>query len=334
MPATPCSANLLRQSPTVCRETPSSSAMSQFLQPSAADNTMFDRSLNLKGVRRPRDQPLSTFNSALSSCIARALRIAHAVMNHLDFQHFLQGFGDLGDRETRSRCPPPDFLERIRNCVDNTNQECYLSLMPNYRRNLLPGGTFFFTVVTEGRQPILSEPGIMLLRRIVRQCLDSFPFTINAMVVLPDHLHSIWTLPEGDSGYSKRWGNIKKEFTKEWLSSGHVEQPISQARQRERRRGVWVPRFWEHTIRDGHDFKRHMDYIHYNPVKHGYVRCPHAWRPSSFHRSVRRGVYEPRWGCACRASECARPRIMSFDDIEATVGEDCRKWIQRDFGRG
>lgn len=198
--------------------------------------------------------------------------------------------------------------------------------MPNYRRNLVPGGSFFFTVVTEGRQPILSETGLVLLRQVVRQCRDKYPFTIEAMVVLPDHLHSIWTLPEGDADFSKRWGYIKKEFTTNWLSWGRPEQPISQARRRERRRGVWVPRFWEHTIRDGRDFERHMDYIHYNPVKHGYVRCPHAWRSSSFHRSVRQGLYGPEWGCACRPCEGAPPWVMELKDVEETVGEDYMKW--------
>lgn len=203
--------------------------------------------------------------------------------------------------------------------------------MPNYRRNLLPGGTFFFTVVTEGRQPILTGTGLGLLRRTIRQCMDMYPFTIDAMSVLPDHLHSIWTLPEGDAAYSKRWGCIKKEFTTNWLAAGYPEQPISQARQRERRRGVWAPRFWEHTLRDEPDFRRHMDYVHYNPVKHGYVSCPHAWRSSSFHRAVRQGLYEPDWGCACRPGESPRPSVMEFDDIETTVGEDDREWLRHEF---
>ncbi len=169
-----------------------------------------------------------------------------------------------------------------------------------------------------------------MLRRVVRQCLDEYPFTIDSTVVLPDHLHSIWTLPEGDAGYSKRWGYIKKQFTSNWLAAGNPEQPISQGRQRERRRGVWVPRFWEHTIRDEHDLRQHMDYIHYNPVKHGYVSCPHAWRPSSFHRSVRQGLYEPEWGCACRSGGCAHQKGMEFADIEETVGEDYRTWPRRE----
>ncbi len=201
--------------------------------------------------------------------------------------------------------------------------------MPNYRRNLLPGGTFFFTVVIEGRQPVLLETGRTLLRQSVRQCMDRFPFTIDAIVVLPDHLHAIWTLPKDDTEYSKRWGYIKKEFTKAWLKRGYRERPVSRARRRERRRGVWVPRFWEHTIRDEQDFLRHMDYIHYNPVKHNHTRCPHAWPSSSFHCSVRRGLYEPDWGCACHDT---RPSVMEFDEIEATVGEDHEKWTRNGSG--
>jgi len=196
--------------------------------------------------------------------------------------------------------------------------------VPNYRRSLLEGGTYFFTVVTEGRQPILLEPGRTLLRQSFRQCLDEFPFTIDAIVVLPDHLHAVWSLPVGDAEYSKRWGFVKKEFTSAWLATGHREHPISQARRRERRRGVWIPRFWEYTIRDERDYARHVDYIHYNPVKHGHVRCPHAWSASSFHRAVRHGLYRPDWGCACYRQE---PPAMTFDDLEGTVGEDFEKWV-------
>jgi putative transposase len=185
------------------------------------------------------------------------------------------------------------------------------------------------TVVTEGRQPILSEEGLALLRRVVRQCLDEYPFVIDSMMVLPDHLHSIWTLPDGDAEYPKRWGYIKKQFTSSWLAAGNPEQPVSKGRQRERRRGVWVPRFWEHTIRDEQDFRRHLDYIHYNPVKHGYVSCPHAWGPSSFHRSLRRGLYEPHWGCTCRSSGDAQSREMDFANMEVNVGEDDRAWPRR-----
>lgn len=200
--------------------------------------------------------------------------------------------------------------------------------MPNYIRSRVPGGTYFFTVVTERRQPILQDRGAELLRQVFRQCLDRYPFTIDAAIVLPDHLHAIWTLPEGDDEYSKRWGFIKKEFTKSWRDAGGAEQPISKARQMEGRAGIWVPRFWEHTIRDEHDLRRHMDYVHYNAVKHGHACCPHEWQKSSFSRSVRRGLYEIDWGCSCdRYSSSPRP-APDFDDIKATVGEDDTQWAR------
>ncbi len=132
------------------------------------------------------------------------------------------------------------------------------------------------------------------------------------MVLAPDHLHTIWTLQPDDADYSRCWGWIKKEFTKEWLLLGGVEQAVTVGRRRERRRGIWQPRFWEHTIRDANDFERHFDYIHYNPVKHRLARCPHGWPWSSFHRWVRAGVYTDDWACSCRRA--AAP--LDFQDIE------------------
>jgi len=115
--------------------------------------------------------------------------------------------------------------------------------------------------------------------------------------MLPDHIHAIWTLPSGDVEYPKRWGWLKKEFTKRFLASGGIEQKISESRKANRRRGIWQRRFWEHTIQGEADFDNHFDYIHWNPVKHGYVKCPKDWRHSSFHRWVEAGVYHVDWGC-------------------------------------
>ncbi len=191
--------------------------------------------------------------------------------------------------------------------------------MPNYRRAFIPGGSFFFTQVVDKRRPLFSDPAaVALLGSIFRRCLMRWPFTVNAVVVLPDHLHAIWSLPPGDSEYSKRWGWSKKEFTKHWLQIGGSESVISSARKRERRRGVWQPRFWEHTLEDEEDFERHFDYIHWNPVKHGYVRCPHDWPHSSFHRYVQLGVYDRNWGCF---TEQMNKPPSDFSDIEDTVGE-------------
>ncbi len=186
--------------------------------------------------------------------------------------------------------------------------------MPDYRRAFVPGGTFFFTLVTDQRRPLFQqESARSLLGQVIRECQQRWPFTINAIVLLPEHLHSIWSLPSGDSDYSKRWGWIKKEFTKRWLDAGATESKISTSRKLERRRGVWQPRFWEHTIED---FERHFDYIHYNPVKHGHVRRPNDWPYSSFHRWVAAGVYVRHW-----ASWSDAERVLSFDDISDSVGE-------------
>lgn len=187
--------------------------------------------------------------------------------------------------------------------------------MADYRRYYVPGGTYFFTVVTKRRARFLCETHAReILRSKFRECQTRWPFRIEAIVLLPDHLHSIWVLPDGDGGYSQRWGWIKKEFSKEWIVSGGCEQPISPARRRRGDRGVWQPRFWEHLIDDEDDFERHFDYIHYNPVKHGLVECPRDWPFSSFHRWVDRGVYPPDWACGLQ-------KPLDFDDVDQSAME-------------
>jgi len=184
--------------------------------------------------------------------------------------------------------------------------------MSNWRRSHVPGGTFFFTLVTYQRQPILTMPAARaLLREVTLECRGKWPFDIIAIVLLPDHLHALWQLPDGDTDYSKRWGWMKKEFTKRWLAGGGIEKPISESRRNNRRRGVWQRKFWEHTVRDQRDFERHMDYIHYNPVKHGVVSRVSDWPWSSFHRLVRDGAYPLDWGGG----------PMDFSEIDDTVGE-------------
>jgi len=188
--------------------------------------------------------------------------------------------------------------------------------MPNFRRAWVPGGSFFFTVVTDRRRPLFSDAEARrLLGEKIRACQAEWPFTINAIVLLPDHLHAIWSLPPGDDAYPTRWAWIKKEFTKAWLANGGAETVISAGRSREERRGVWQPRFWEHTLESEDDFERHFDYIHYNPRKHGYVACPADWPSSSFHRWVAAGVYPPDWACTSRDD-------LNFDDIADSVGDD------------
>lgn len=170
--------------------------------------------------------------------------------------------------------------------------------MPNYRRAYVPGGSYFFTLVTAGRAPLLcTDNGRVCLRRAIQGARVRWPFHTAAIVLLPDHLHSVWTLPAGDSRFSLRWAWIKKEFRKGWIGTGGAEQEVSPSKERDGRRGVWQRRFWEHRLRDETDFERHCDYIHYNPVKHGLVSCPGEWPFSTFLRFVRAGDYPPDWGC-------------------------------------
>jgi putative transposase len=165
--------------------------------------------------------------------------------------------------------------------------------MPNYIRTFQPGGTFFLTLVTERRMPVFAnEPPRRMLHEALARCLTLHHFVLAAIVLLPDHLHILMTLPKGDADFSVRITNIKSNFTRMYLANDGVEETQSRSRRRQRSRGVWQRRFWEHTIRDLDDLNRHFDYIHYNPVKHGYATCPHAWPHSSFHRFVTDGRYD------------------------------------------
>ncbi len=169
--------------------------------------------------------------------------------------------------------------------------------MPDYRRYFVPGGTYFFTLVTASRFPIFrSAQARGILGTIMREQREEAPFETIAIVLLPDHMHALWTLPPGDDDYPNRWKAIKAKFTAAWLKAGGEEQPTGDGYRRQRRRGVWQPRFMEHTIPDERDLHDHANYIHYNPVKHGHVRCPKEWPWSSFHRYVEAGDYPEDWG--------------------------------------
>jgi putative transposase len=164
--------------------------------------------------------------------------------------------------------------------------------MTAYRRNLVAGGTYFFTLnLADRRLPLLTD-NIGLLRAAFRYTRHRHPFAIDAIVILPDHLHALWTLPEGDSDFSTRWRLIKTTFSR----GLPLTERVSPSRSRERERGIWQRRFWEHTVRDSGDFARHADYIHFNPVKHSYVKRAQDWPFSSFHRMVRRGLLSARMG--------------------------------------
>ncbi len=191
--------------------------------------------------------------------------------------------------------------------------------MPMYSRAFRPGGTFFLTIVTEQRAPILgSEDALVMLRAAFERCRVHHPFEVDAMVVLRDHLHMLMKLPDGETDFSVRVTNLKSHFTRAWLAAGGEEQARSVSRVRQRSRGVWLKRFWEHTIRDDEDLRRHRDYIHYNPVKHQYARCPREWAPSTFHRFVKEERYEADWHCQCDRPQ--RP-FPASDDIAGSAGE-------------
>ncbi len=169
--------------------------------------------------------------------------------------------------------------------------------MSHYRRYFIPGGTFFFTIVTENRAPLFGkEPARNLLGSVMRRCFMKYPVEVIATVLLPDHLHALWTLPSGDAQFSQRWSWIKGQFTRCWLSNDRGDLSRQSNRESEGRRNVWQRRFWEHTIRDESDLEAHFDYIHYNPVKHGLVTSPRDWPWSSFHRWVAKGHYPAAWG--------------------------------------
>jgi len=169
--------------------------------------------------------------------------------------------------------------------------------MTNYRRAQVHGGTYFFTVVTHQRRQILTSPeSRAALRAAIEETRAQHPFQIDAWVLLPDHLHTIWTLPDGDADYPKRWGLIKALFTKQVKSNYHDPLRMNESKQQKREATVWQRRYWEHQIRDDADYRRHVDYIHYNPVKHGLVKSVSDWPHSTFHNFVARGVYPQGWG--------------------------------------
>jgi len=164
-----------------------------------------------------------------------------------------------------------------------------------YRRDYTHGASYFFTVVTFQRAPLFSKPdAVAILRAAFHAEMARRPFTIDAIVIMPDHIHAIWTLPPNDADYSIRWRNIKRTFT---ASIPQEQRPIVFAsRQRKQEQAIWQRRFWEHRIRDEKDFNQHIDYIHYNPVKHGKVTRPIDWSYSSIHRFIRETIISPDWG--------------------------------------
>ncbi len=169
--------------------------------------------------------------------------------------------------------------------------------MPDYRRWYQPGGTYFFTVVASRRWAIFRDPKARrLLGDAFRFVTQARPFRTSAIVLLPDHLHCVWSLPRADEDYSGRWKQVKDHFTEAWIESGGREMPVTRSQRGRGHRGIWQRRFWEHVVRDEKDLERCVDYLHFNPVKHGYASRPGDWEWSSFRRFVREGHYPPDWG--------------------------------------
>ena len=176
--------------------------------------------------------------------------------------------------------------------------------MTNYRRNFVAGGSYFFTVNLADRRLRLLTDHIDLLRAAFRETRTRHPFMIDAVVVLPDHLHVIWTLPERDRDFATRWRLIKADLSR-GLPKGEF---VSTSRVGKGERGIWQRRYWEHTLRNETDYARHADYIHFNPVKHGHAASVRDWPYSSFHRMVKLGAYPLDWG-------------GRFDDDDSGYGE-------------
>ena len=168
--------------------------------------------------------------------------------------------------------------------------------MPNYRCNRVEGGSYFFTVNLQDRRSDLLVAEIATLRGAVRAAKARHPFHTDAWVVLPDHMHCVWTVPKGDHDFPVRWQMIKALFSRAIPRS--VPQPDDRPRSQVRKReaGIWQRRYWEHTIRDDQDYAAHMDYVHFNPVRHGLAPRPADWTFSSFAKCVALGMYPIDWG--------------------------------------
>lgn len=162
--------------------------------------------------------------------------------------------------------------------------------MVNYRRNKLEGACYFFTVTLRDRKSKILVEHIDFLRQAFRDVKKVRPYSTVAMVVLPEHLHAIWKLPPDDADYSGRWQRIKGLFTRSLIKSGK-QYPCDRSGEY----ALWQRRFWEHTIKDDNDLEQHVNYIHYNPVKHGLVKRVRDWSYSSFHRYVKEGIKNIDW---------------------------------------
>jgi putative transposase len=169
--------------------------------------------------------------------------------------------------------------------------------MSHYRRSTTPGTTYFFSVVTFRRQTILcDEPIRSALRNAINEVRTQRPFAIDAWVLLPDHLHCLWTLPPDDADFATRWSLVKRQVSVACGEGYRQKAWLTASKKKHRESTLWQRRYWEHQIRNEADYARHVDYIHYNPVKHGLCRMPQEWPYSTFHRYVATGMLPADWG--------------------------------------
>ncbi len=163
--------------------------------------------------------------------------------------------------------------------------------MSRYRRSLISGGIYFFTITLADRRFRLLFNEVLHFKKAYRQVVSRYPFVTEAICVLPEHVHAVWRMPIGDAAYALRWGQIKSLFSRAYPSGTRSDRKI-----KKREKGIWQRRYWAHQIRDELDLQRHIDYVHYNPVKHGLVKQVKDWPYSSFHRYVRAGLLPLDWG--------------------------------------
>ena len=187
--------------------------------------------------------------------------------------------------------------------------------MVNYRRNFIKGGTYFFTVNLKNRQSTLLVDAIDQLRASFSYVQQQNPFNIIAIVILPEHLHCIWQLPENDNNYPERWKSIKSRFTRLLKKTG-----INISKNKHNEHNIWQRRYWEHTIRDENDLTRHIDYIHYNPVKHGWVESVKDWQYSSFHKYIKTGTLPSNWSNNIEISDMTKYGERSLEVAKRNQG--------------
>jgi len=168
-----------------------------------------------------------------------------------------------------------------------------------YRRTRVKGSTYFFTVNLANRKSTLLIDEIDQLKQVVNAVKKRHPFKLDALVLLPDHLHAIWTLPNNDRDYAKRWMLIKAGFSRRISKS----EKINKSRQKKGERGIWQRRYCEHLIRDDDDYEKHVNYIHHNPVKHDYVDKAIDWPYSTIHKYIAKGVLTRDWGCEAESED-------------------------------